>query len=201
MSADFTDVFARSEERAFGGQPLRLTSAGIWFPLPLDVIRSAMEQLSSSDFWSRFGDKPRALDAGMGDGRLVAALSAARKNLLAYGIEIHEPLSELARENLRELTNGGLPPTWRTCYGDYLDPATYPKLGVRIEEIDAFFNYPDGNEQPLATLLAEHAHPGAFLILLTPDHTLGVEGLDLQKELSVPRVGAPGFRLAVYGVQ
>ena len=158
-----------------------------------------MQALSRAGFWKRLGDTPKVLDAGMGDGRVVASVCAAGQNARAYGIEIHHQLLKLANENLRGLSERGLPRTWHTCEGDYLDSETYRRLGIDVQDIDAFFNYPDGNKHELAAFLASHARPGAFLVLFTPDHGLRIEGLDHDEDLPIRRVsGAPGFRLALY---
>ena len=199
MSPDFKATFEQSEKRAFGGQPLRLTGAGIWLPAPLDVVAAAMRALRGAGFWTRLGDAPKVLDAGMGDGRVVASLCAVGHHVQAYGIEIHHQLSELANENLHDLSERGLPKIWRTCDGSYLDRATYAKLGIHVEDIDAFFNYPDGNEHELAAFLASYARRRAFLVVLTPDHAFRIEGLDHDEDLPIERPsGSPGFHLALY---
>ena len=202
MSPDFTETFARSEQKAFGGQPLRLTDEGIWLAMPLDVLNGALEKLKSTGFWARLGPRPKVLDAGMGDGRVVAALCNVGGDLWAYGIESNAALCELAQDNLRTLTESGMCDHWRTCQGDYLDVSTYPKLGVRLEDIDAFFNYPDGNEHKLAEFLRNHARSGAFVVIVTAERGLELEGLAREEELAIERrPGAPEFRLVLYRVQ
>ena len=201
MSPDFTETFARSEKMAFDGQPLRLTDEGIWLAMPLDVLDAAMEKLQSIGFWARLGPRAKVLDAGMGDGRIVAALCNAGHDLWAYGIETHPNLCELAQENLRTLTERGMGSSWRACQGDYFDLSTYPKLGIRVEDIDAFFNYPDGNEHRLAAFLGEHGRPGAFLVVLTAEHGLELEGLAREEELAIERgPGVPDFHLVLYRI-
>lgn len=202
MSPDFTETFARSEQKAFGGQPLRLTGEGIWLAMPLDVLNGALQTLQATGFWSRLGRRPKVLDAGMGDGRIVAALCNVGQDLWAYGIERDRSLCELAQDNLRTLTGGGMCDQWRTCQGDYLDVSTYPKLGVRLEDIDAFFNYPDGNEHKLAAFLRDHARSGAFVVVLTAERGLELEGLAREEELAIDRGRAvPEFRLVLYRIQ
>ena len=88
--------------------------------------------------------------------------------------------------------------------GDYFDLSTYPKLGIRLEDIDAFFNYPDGNEHKLAAFLREHGRRGAFLVVLTPERglKLELEGLAREEELAIERgPGVPEFRLVLYRIQ
>ncbi len=201
MSPEFAETFARSEKRAFDGQPLRLTDDGIWLAMPLDVLDAALEKLQATGFWSRLGTRAKVLDAGMGDGRLVAALCTVPHDLWAYGIESHPNLCQLAQDNLRMLTERGMASSWRTCQGDYFDLSTYPKLGIRFEDIDAFFNYPDGNEHKLAAFLREHGRPGAFLVVLTPERGLELKGLAREEELAIERgPGVPEFRLVLYRI-
>jgi hypothetical protein len=202
VNPDFTETFTRSEEKAFDGQPMRLTDAGIWLAMPLDVLDSALEKLQSTGFWARLGGRGKLLDAGMGDGRIVAALCNVAHDIWAYGIESHPSLWELAQDNLRTLTEQGMASSWRTCQGDYFDLSTYPKLGIRVEDIDAFFNYPDGNEHKLAAFLRDHARPGAYLVMLTPERGLELEGLWREEELAIERgPGIPEFRLVLYRIQ
>ena len=202
MSPEFAETFAQSEKRAFDGQPLRLTDDGIWLAMPLDVLDAALEKLQASGFWARLGPRAKVLDAGMGDGRLVAGLCNVAHELWAYGIESHPNLCQLAQDNLRTLTESGMASNWRTCQGDYFDLSTYPKLGIRLEDIDAFFNYPDGNEHKLAAFLSEHGRPGAFLVVLTPEHGLELAGLVREEELAIERgLGVPEFRLVLYRIQ
>lgn len=202
MNPNFTETFTRSEEKAFDGQPMRLTDAGIWLAMPLDVLAAAIDKLDTIGFWTRVGERGKVLDAGMGDGRLVAALCNAGHGLWAYGIESHQQLWELAQDNLRELTEQGMTSSWRTCQGDYFDLSTYPKLGIRLEDIDVLFNYPDGNEHKLAAFLHDHARPGAHLVVLTPEHGLELEGLSREEELAIERgPGMPEFRLVLYRIE
>ena len=122
-------------------------------------------------------------------------------DLWAYGIESQPNLCQLAQDNLRMLTERGMASRWRACQGDYFDLSTYPKLGIRLEDVDAVFNYPDGNEHKLAAFLREHGRPGAFLIVLTPDRRLELEGLTREEELAVERgPGVPEFRLVLYRI-
>lgn len=178
-----------------------MTDEGIWLALPLDVIQPALDVLQTIDFWSRLAPRPKVLDAGMGDGRLVAACCTLPHEVLAYGIESHGELCELAQTNLRSLSHTGLAPRWRVCQGDYLDISTYPKLGILVSDVDVFFNYPDGNEHRLAAFLRDHAREGAFLVVLTAEEGLELDALALEEDLTISRgPGMPEFRLSIYRV-
>lgn len=183
-------MFARPEERAFSGQPLQLTEQGIWLPTPLDVVGSALAALESRGFWSGLGPTPTLLDAGMGDGRLVASFCKLGSHVRACGVESHPSLFALALENLRALPESN----WSVCRGDFLDATSFEALGVPLGEIYAVFNYPDGNEEALAQYWSKHGRPGSFLVFVTPDQGMRLEGLTLHSQLSIER----GFHLYLY---
>ena len=200
-ASELLPLFEESEKRTFGGQPLQLTGTGIWLATPFDVLLSATRALSHLDVAKGLRCGARVLDAGMGDGRLVASLAAEVPDITVFGVESHPDLADLAKKNLKRATERGLTGSWCVCQGDYLEAATYEKLGVGVEAIDAFFNYPDGNEDRLGTLLAERAKPGALLVLLTPDHSASIESLLPVAEIPLERTaGAPEWRLAIFRV-
>ena len=203
-ASELLPLFEESEKRTFGGQPLQLTGTGIWLATPFDVLLSATRALSHLDVAKGLRCGARVLDAGMGDGRLVASLAAEVPDITVFGVESHPDLADLAKKNLKRATERGLTGSWCVCQGDYLEAATYEKLGVGVEAIDRsdrFFNYPDGNEDRLGTLLAERAKPGALLVLLTPDHSASIESLLPVAEIPLERTaGAPEWRLAIFRV-
>jgi hypothetical protein len=194
-------LFEESEKRTFGGQPLRLTGAGIWLATPFDVLYSASRALARLEVEDGIPMIARVLDAGMGDGRLVASLVAEIPGITVFGIESHPELADLAKSNLRRASECGLNGSWCVCQGDYLNEETYRKLGVPVRAIDAFFNYPDGNEERLGALLAKRGRAGALLVLLTPDHSARINSLRHVIDIRLERAGgAPDWRLNVFRV-
>lgn len=200
---ELASLFEESQTRAFGGQPLRLTGTGIWMPTPFDVVRAAGRALARLDRDLDAGVSlgERVLDAGMGDGRLVASLVAEIPGITVLGIESHPELAALARQNLKRAAESGLNGSWCVCQGDYLDVETYRKLGVELELIDTVLNYPDGNEGFLGDLLSRRGKRGALLAFLTPDHSLRIESLVLVTDVPLERdAGAPEWRLSIFRV-
>lgn len=177
----------------YATRTMQFTDRGIWLPIPVDVIVGTFRH-------PLFGTDAIVLDAGMGDGRVVAVAAAMGMN--AYGIEIDPALARQTSASLASLNDKGLPSGWCVSEGDFLDLGSYEKLGVEPGEIDVFINYPDGNEQALADFVGRHARRGARLALVTADLSLTVSGLLLEEETSVERRGnAPSFRLVFYRVQ
>ncbi|MCA9693981.1 MAG: class I SAM-dependent methyltransferase [Myxococcales bacterium] len=161
--------FARSEAQAFGGDRFQITDDGIWVPTPLAVIDEALAALADMNFWT---DTMTCLDAGMGDGRIVAALALRGPGVRALGLETHPGLHALALANLRDL-----PPRWSVHKGSFLELASYAALDAPIAGVDVVLHYPDGGEQALARLFAAHGRPGARLVYLTPELRLRIEGV------------------------
>ena len=77
---------------------LKETDTGIFIPSSLDIIRQAFIHLLSKDIIDL--DKP-FLDAGCGDGRIVALASSM--GIASWGIESDEELTALAKHNLINL--------------------------------------------------------------------------------------------------
>lgn len=200
-ATELASLFEESQKQTFRGQPLQLTGAGIWLATPFDVLRAADRALARLAVDNGVSLGTRVLDAGMGDGRLVASLVAENTGITVFGIESHPELAELARKNLRRAAEYGLTGSWCVCQGDYLDAATYRKLGVELESIDTFLNYPDGNEDRLGRLLSRRAKPGALLVFLTPDHSLHIHSLLPVADIPLERdAGATEWRLNVFRV-
>lgn len=193
MTTGWRELFDRSGTHASGGGAMRLTERGIWLPLPLDVLEAAGRALAELP-----GEGGWILDAGMGDGRLVA--SAARATAApACGIECDPGLFESAQHNLRALHARGEIEACPVAHGDYLDPEVYRDLGFEPSDVRLFASYADGGEQQLADFVAAEARPGARLALLTADQSLRVEGLGPATWHRIERgAGAPAFLMSVY---
>lgn len=156
------------------GGALRLTDRGIWHATPLAVLAAAVPVIGESDLLAPRGRALQILDAGAGDGRLLAALAlglppAFEGRLL--GLECDEALLALARQKLARLAPGRLHTNreLRVSEGDFFEPAAYAPLDVTPRDLDLVFNYPDGNEHRLLRWLAEHGGPQTRLVILSPD--------------------------------
>ncbi|HEY6549299.1 MAG TPA: hypothetical protein VI589_15390 [Vicinamibacteria bacterium] len=149
---------------------LRATAGGLWHATPLGVLGATVAALAETGLLV-----PGALlfDAGMGDGRVLAALAlglpAALRPRLA-GLESDEDLAREARRRLHALeagtrTAGSL----RVARGDYFHPRYHEALGHRPSDLDLVFNYPDGNESRLLEWLGAHGKPTSRLVIVGPD--------------------------------
>lgn len=144
--------------------PLRLTSRGLWHATPVRVAWEAALRLGA-----RGSDERRlGLDAGMGDGRLLAALvatGAAPRRLL--GVECDAELYRLASERLGRL---GLldRPGVVARLGDYERQEAHTGAGLALSDVDLVLSYPDGNEARLARLVASRCSRDALLCLISP---------------------------------
>lgn len=184
----------RTDEVSFG-----LTERGIWHPTPLDVLLPALEAMAGAGWLGSAERTLTILDAGSGDGRVVAALSLASwlsPTSRVLGLESNGQLDTRARARLERL--GPKRPT-QIARGDFLDPTSYAAFGLRPCDVDVFSNYPDGNEHALAGFVARQA-PASTLIVLSPEREPRLEGLPpgARFEVTAPG-GAPSWTASRFG--
>ncbi len=201
-------IFEASGREAFRGQPMQFTDTGIWLPCPLRILSVAVQNIRQLDLTERFGPNPRILDAGMGDGRVLAFLAWALRSAefvpILVGIEFSPNLYALAEKNLTQIAaRVAAGDQWAITRGDYLEAKPYDTLGTRWSALNMIFNYPDGHEHDLARAVADKSPPGTLLCFLTPDMGLGVEELELETSFDiVPARGndkpEPAWQLLVY---
>lgn len=196
-------VFARAEASLGQHLPIRKTVVGIWVPTPLDLAVDAIAALIDLGVLSPTGPARPSVDAGMGDGRVlcVAALLDPKRPL--YGIEHDPQLFARASDNVRTLEARGLiaPDRIRLIHGDFGDRTTYERSGLRLAELGAFFNYPDGSQVPLAELIAAEGGLDTCLCLITHNRSIGLDRLALDAQRDIPdRPGGTdvAWRLSVY---
>ena len=98
------DLYGTSGDAA--ASDFRLTDRGIWHPTPLAVLAAAVPLLGETPFLKARGRPLEVLDAGAGDGRLVAALALglpATFDLRLGGLESDALLALTAREKLERV--------------------------------------------------------------------------------------------------
>ena len=188
-------------------QPLRLTDLGVWLPTPFAALTSMLPLFASRRLWQDLPEPVTIFDAGAGDGRMLAYLAGIRqrlghtgRNLRIYGMESDTDLLRVAHQRHDSLLSKGHPIGDGLLHGDYLDPESYEESSLNLESIDLFLNYPDGNEQTLANLLATSARPGTRLCFTTGEATFSVSGLTRRAVFEIPLEGAApiGWHLSVY---
>lgn len=143
---------------------LRITDGGIFLATPVAIVAAAMEQIATHGLC-----RPGAaiLDAGAGDGRVVAALALAfgARSARVYGVECDEDLARDAAQIAEALD---LPTRARVVRGDFLGTAAFEELGVAFASFDLVLHYPDGNERALFDRMAREGKEDALLLLLSP---------------------------------
>jgi len=180
--------FIECERSVFDGQPMRFTKQGIWLASPIRVLWSIFTFVDELGIFERFGPRAVIVDAGSGDGRIPLVLDCFRKRdslMSLLGIECDDELHNRAVRNLEALGARGFlrnPERVRFTVGDYLDLWLYGRLDLDFGDVDIFFNYPDGSENRLAEMMAKHSSRGSLLCLLTPDSTITLTELTLERE-------------------
>src|SRR3989338_1209624 len=95
------------------------------------------------------------LDAGSGDGRIVAA--AAELGFDAYGIEWHEDACAISQQALLNL---GFPA--KIAFGDFTCDTSYESFGG-FQSFDIIFNYMNGEQQISKKIANESSFGTVFL--------------------------------------
>ena len=167
------DLYGRGDDEE--AAPFRLTDRGIWHPTPLAVLAAAVPLIVEANLLEARGGTAQVLDAGAGDGRLLAALALgldATVSVRLGGLESDASLAATARERLDTMARWGVVPhrVSRVAEGDFFDPRAYELVGLVPRQLDVVFNYPDSNERRLLQWLAEQGGPQTRLAILSPDH-------------------------------
>ena len=186
---------------------MRLTDGGIWHATPIPVLASFVVVAESAGLLGGEG-VVNVLDAGAGDGRVLAALATGlgpRSHSRIYGLECDASLAAAAASNLEALERRGLfagARRPRVAQGDYFDPGAYACLGLTPRQLDVVFNYPDGNERRLLDWLRAHARPGLRLLILSPDREFALGPAPLIRAPVMPLPGGPPipWQLVAYQV-
>jgi len=118
------------------------------------------------------------LDAGCGDGRVVALLAGVFQ-LPAHGIEYDPALCQRARQNLERLSARlpGLSSRTILC-GDFTDDHVYRQGGLPFHRFGTVFNYANNHSQ-IAAKIAFESPPGTRFLLYYPSrHVEPLPGLE-----------------------
>jgi SAM-dependent methyltransferase len=134
---------------------------------PLPVLVAAFEALLDHSVLAT-PEPITVLDAGSGDGRMLAALgllAPAARRLRLVGIECD---GDLHRDSCDRLAAVARRPSWPVgrsaalLHGDWSSSDAFDSLGLALSDFDLVLNYPDGNEARLAEQLGR-------LALIRPD--------------------------------
>ncbi|HSF14242.1 MAG TPA: hypothetical protein VLK65_01665 [Vicinamibacteria bacterium] len=180
-------VFVDSEARHRQGLPLRITALGQWVPMPHTVLVALLTDMKLHDVFRRpLLGRTTVVDAGTGDGRVLAALAHVVPELDVVGIESDVGLYHRANANLETLTRNRLvdrPERLRVIRGDYRRNNTYELGAIQRSRVGFVFNYPDGNQEALAQFVVASFASGTKLCLLTHDSELRLSTLELEEHV------------------
>jgi len=142
-----------------------ITAVGEFIPSSLHLVDAAIREfmrLGLLDPTAPF------LDAGCGDGRIVALLAAVH-GIPAAGVEYDEDLFALAKEHLIGLRRAGFEDTapMTLALGDFIEDATYLEADLRFEAFGAIFNYIN-NHLKIAQKIARQSPSGTRFLLYYP---------------------------------
>jgi hypothetical protein len=193
-------IFDRSVATLRAGLPIRKTNIGIWVPTPLPVIMASVSLMEEMKLLGRTAPPGAVIDAGMGDGRVAAALAYLNPSQPIYGLELDPVLFSQAVVNWRELRMQGLvvESSVQMIEADYCDLVSYKSCGLNFSETCVILNYPDGNQGRLANFVAEHGGSRTSLCLLTHDHSVNLDTLELCAQREVQVTGEINWLLSVY---
>ena len=161
------------------GGPYKRTAVGQFLPSPLRHLNAAIDYLIET---GAIDPARPFLDAGAGDGRVVA-LTSLVYGIPSVGVEYDEALVDFSRRNIQSLRDSGLQGASDLIIpGDFTDDETYRRAGLRFEDFATVFNYIN-NEGDIAEKVAESAPPGTTLLVLGAFPVPGYHGLTLERNI------------------
>lgn len=166
-----------------------ITALGEFIPSSLHMVDAAIcefMRLGLLDPTAPF------LDAGCGDGRIVALLAAVH-GIPATGVEYDEDLFARATEHLIGLRRAGFENTapMTLALGDFIEDATYLEAGLKFEAFGAVFNYINNHLQ-IAQKIARQSPSGTrFLLYYPSSQPERLDGLILEHSFVDKRISSP----------
>ncbi len=135
------------------------------------------------------------LDAGSGDGRIVA-LTAFVHGIPTVGVEYDHELVGISGQHLKSLKRLGMRGASELILqGDFTDDETYERAGLRFEDFATVFNYIN-NEGAIALKVAQQSPPDTKLIILGAFPLPEYEGLTLEQNLQLATGTGPADSVA-----
>ena len=178
----YYEVISKDPKYRFEMGYVKETNTGVFIPSSIDIVRQAFSHLINSEIMD---PKQPFLDAGCGDGRIVAL--AASLGIPAWGIESDEELVALSKQNLINLGKlAVLNSTPALIHrGNFAAAATYQSLDRSFNEFGTVYNYTNNHEQ-IGEMIAQHSPPRTVYILYSGDEqTEEFPGLNLLEELTL----------------
>ena len=161
------------------GGPYKRTAVGQYLPSPLRHLDAAIGYLIET---SAFDPSGLFLDAGSGDGRVVA-LTSLVYGVPSVGVEYDKELVDSSKAYIESLKGSGLQGASDIIIpGDFTEDDTYLQAGLRFEDFATVFNYIN-NEGDIAEKVAMSAPPGTKLLVLGAFPVPGYHGLTLERNI------------------
>ena len=181
-----------AESESGGPYPYKNTAVGQYVPSPLLHVHAAFDYLIEA---AVIDASEPLLDAGSGDGRIVA-LTAFVHGIPTVGVEYDSELVESSRQHLKSLEHLGLGGASELILqGDFTDDETYEQAGLRFEDFTTVFNYIN-NEGDIALKVAQQSPPGTKLIILGAFPLPEFQGLALEHNLQLATGTGPADSVA-----
>lgn len=164
----------------WAGSYSKTTDPGLFVPSDLGHILGGLSTLAVEGIIDL--SRP-SLDAGLGDGRILALLSYLGSP--SVGVEIDAELCSLARQHLKQLRKqgiiNGVPTT--VIRGDFAELDTYAQAGIDFGGFGTVYNYVN-NPDEIAGLMAHCSAPGTcFLLHEATSEPEQFDGLRFHKSL------------------
>jgi hypothetical protein len=167
--------------------------SGIFLPTDLDDADYVMRSLIDKRLISR---EQKLLDAGCGDGRIVALASA--NGFDSLGIEGDKRICRRAERHIQTLKNREVLAPERACVvlGDFTTDEPYNNSGRRFEDFGLLFNFHNGHRE-LADMVSSKSPTGTMLLLaILQESPIDSRGLRLVYKIpTMSMEGAVYFQL------
>jgi len=174
------------------GGPYKNTAVGQFLPSPLLHLHVALDYLIETAVIDVSG---LLLDAGSGDGRVVA-LTAFVYGISTVGVEYDTEMVGISRQHLKSLKRLGIRGASELILqGDFTEDETYERAGLRFEDFATVFNYIN-NEGDIALKVAQQSPPGTKLIILGAFPLPEYQGLTLEHNLQLATGTGPANSVA-----
>ena len=169
------------EKKINPGRSYKKTAVGQFVPSPILDVHFALEYLLEAEAFEPSG---LFLDAGSGDGRVVALTSLVH-SISTVGVEYDSELVGQSRQHLESLERLGLRGASEVIlHGDFGHDDTYLQAGLRFEDFATVFNY-ISNQSAVASKVAQQSPPGTMFLLFGAFAVHNYQGLTLEQTLQM----------------
>ena len=162
------------------GMITRGTEKGLFVPTPLVHMTDAFSALLKDRIISK---NSLFLDAGCGDGRIVAL--AGMFGLKPYGIEYDDEFFSIASDSLKSMKENGMLKEYGLAKGDFLLESSYRKLGKKFREFNIVFNFINMCNELAEKIHIEYEKGTVFLIYDTSSVGVKFENVSYLKTITL----------------